>query len=385
MKKEKEIYVWWKFIKSEVKNIRTWFCFLIGALVFECILSSIYLALDVPQITLMEILEIAFSTIAGAYKTLTFDDNHSNPILVVLACFSIWTVFNQLSKWRVKGKKDRYDSLFLMKSDRSKQHIGKKIGFGALFFVLSFILFLINIFNIADSLVFGGKSKLAFIIISFIVIILGIIWECIKMKEDGRTNILAYMSSFYFIMIWALYPVKEGSLVWISIHSLLAAVTSIILVDILGADFATGVSIYSFRSETGKRLYIHYRLDDERIVCSPETKLEPNSERIIYAVSDLCKREIKRDTSVYDREWLSVISEIRRIRSDRRKIREWIRIVFSRCKSFAGAILSSVKSYLEKARRVISIINKQRKKICRLKRENKGLKQEIANLSKDEM
>ena len=381
MSNESIVSIWWKYIKSEKKCIILWFLFLVGAFLVEYVLASFYTKMTVPEVTLKDVFSQLYEWVEGAFKSSTTTDDKINPILVVISIISGGTFVQFIFKIWGNGTKDRYESLFLTSNEQKLQNIIKRLVYFLMMFIWFFVLFVVNLFNTIDKIAFNGKSKLLFICISFLFILAGILWNCFKLKKDGRTNISSFLVSFFVIMIWGLYPVEEANLMWICVHSFLASITTIWLLQKMGADLNMQTSIYSFSSEKEARLYIHYRLDESRVVCTPEAKLSYDSKLVIVDISDLCKREIRKDITVYDKEWLDTIEKIALLKAVRRKAsRKKLRLVIAQCgKVFKKACLS-IKSLINDIGKKISIINKQKKVIRELKNENSMLVKRIEDM-----
>ncbi len=134
-------------------------------------------------------------------------------------------------------------------------------------------------------------------------------------------------------------------------------------------------ALYYFYEENDK-MFIHYRLDDYRVVCSREAVLRIDSNRILFDISSLCQRDIRNDARNSNKNWEEAISRLKELKKRNRnkiKITTKIRNTATLVKEKVGALITKNIEIIQK--KITTLIEKH-DKINMLKAEvqkNKSL------------
>ncbi len=336
--------IWLNYLNKNKRLLLNWVLFVICSFIIEIALSASYSRIKMPIITLKDLLGRIIEWTGGVFESYTKVDGKINPILLIFLGISSVSFFSAsiISSW-VNGTKDRYDSMFLTLVELKRQIFFKKILYGSLLFLVFSFFFTGNLFNTIDAFAFNGKSKIVFVGVSFILLMICICWNIVRLKENGHTNNVSFLGAFYIIVIWGFYPIKEANFLWIVILSLSASISTMRLMEKIGADFKMKTSIYYFIDKEGQKRYIHYRLDDDRIVCTSAALMDYNSQRFIKTLSELNECDITKDLTDYDGCWLETIKRIKEIRSENKKslkraIQEKLKIVGTKMKTVAHVV-----------------------------------------------
>ena len=121
-------------------------------------------------------------------------------------------------------------------------------------------------------------------------------------------------------------------------------------------------------------MYIHYRLDEDRVVCSKETVLRFDSKRKLYDISSLCKEDIDQDISDSNKNWdeaIAKLNELKKYKENKKNknkntITQTISDVFTTVKTKIGSFITK---NVEKIQKKISKFKEKQDKINRLKKE----------------
>ena len=113
------------------------------------------------------------------------------------------------------------------------------------------------------------------------------------------------------------YPIENNTLIMSLVYTMAVVLLSMCFMNELEYIGRNKVSAFYFVfSSLGEKVFIHYRLDDERVVCSTDNRLVRDSKRILYPISELCKADIIDDVYSYDENWLYAIKELEKAKNN---------------------------------------------------------------------
>lgn len=113
------------------------------------------------------------------------------------------------------------------------------------------------------------------------------------------------------------YPIENNTLIMSLVYTMAVVLLSMCFMNELEHIGRNKVSdFYFIFSSLGEKMFIHYRLDDERVVCSTDNRLARDSKRILYPISELCKADIIDDGYSYDENWLYAIKELEKAKNN---------------------------------------------------------------------
>ena len=184
-----------------------------------------------------------------------------------------------------------------------------------------------------------------------------------KLKDTGRSDILTFWESFYIVSLLVCYPIKEVSLSFMIVYTICVLIGTYTILHYLDDTNINSIALYYFEyngeksnesTDEGKdkstdeskdeseKIYIHYRLDDYRVVCSKDAVLKQDSQRILYEITNLCQKELLQYDG-FDQNWKDTVAQIRKIKEIEKD--KTIKDRLAEAKADVEAIFKSITSF----------------------------------------
>ncbi len=379
--------IWWNYILSQKSVIKIYLCHIAISVLFINAMTFLHKKINLPEFTLTDI----SNDISMWVKQFLVDETHTgnmiNPFSTIACATTVSGAILMIIKFFINMSKEGYDASFMNQSDQKKKNL-LRLLMGALFFFIAFFIFIAtNFFNVIFEV--QPYARPLFIVASVLLILLFIVHSIRVLDDNGRSDILQYLASLYIVLLLILYPVKEGSLLWAFIYMVFMISMAISIMHRCETKAINDTAVYYFEVDD-RKLYIHYRLDDERVVCSDNALLKQDSQRILYSISDLCGEKVLKDISNFDKNWKETIAQIKEIREKepaekekkkaerkaqkalKKRVKQEARIRRKEERSKIRALKSEIAEWKEKYRDSQSKIDDLLKEIDELKNENKG-------------
>ena len=245
-----------------------------------------------------------------------------------------------------------------------------------------------NIINLISTEEGGKIPKWVVMVLALGVLAVAIVTSWLQAKAEGRDNLLAYIQTIPVMISIIAYPVKEYNLRYVAIYiGVFTCLTVKMMWDIGKLSFDKVVCCIKNYDSNGD-LYIHYRLDDERVVCSRNQELSKDSKPFFYNINDLCGYEIESELTDSNKIWHDSVQKITTLRKEKRenkKIEKANRKAEKAKKKAETKALKAEKKAKKEAAKLENTKLKEEKKelqnqIVELKSINEKQGQEIINL-----
>ncbi|WP_022777488.1 hypothetical protein [Butyrivibrio sp. AE3009] len=176
-----------------------------------------------------------------------------------------------------------------------------------------------NIINFISTEEGGKIPRWSVMVLALVILAVAIVTNWLRAKAEGRDNLLAYIQTIPVMISIIAYPVKEYNLRYIAIYiGVFTCLTVKMMWDIGKLSFDKVVCCIKNYDSNGD-LYIHYRLDDERVVCSRNQELTKDSKPSLYNINALCRKEIESELTDGNKIWHDSVRKITTLRKEKRE------------------------------------------------------------------
>lgn len=349
--------IWWEYIKSEKHVFLVFLAHTLISAGFIVLLWLLYNHIDFPDITLKELSKKIAKYLAIPISTI---------IIFIINCF-----FRMCNS--------RYDVSFMSLMEQKRQS-GIVFLVGAILFgVVFFLTLATNLVNVIKSINPDVHVRMTIMLIQLVIFLFVLGYNVIKKKANGREDIITFLEAMYILALLVCYPITEGSLVCVLIYWVFIITMSFSIMYFLDTLIIWDTALYYFEKDDNK-MYIHYRLDDDRVVCSKDAVLRLDSNRILYEIADLCEQNIRKDTNNSNKNWDEAILKLKELegfKNSRNKITITKRIsnFFVAIRTKIGStIIINIEKLQKKIRRFIEKQDKINKLKAKAKENNRKAK-----------
>ncbi len=199
-------------------------------------------------------------------------------------------------------------------------------------------------------------ARLILLVFILILAIAVVFFHMHKLKDTGRSDILTFWESFYIVSLLVCYPIKEVSLSFMIVYTICVLIGTCTILHYLDDTNLNSIALYYFKEKAKKAendenderaeseyIYIHYRLDDYRVVCSKDAILKQDSQRILYDITNLCQKELLQYDG-FDQNWKDTVAQIRKIKEIEKD--KTIKDRLAEAKADVEAIFKSITIFL---------------------------------------
>jgi uncharacterized membrane protein YhaH (DUF805 family) len=234
------------------------------------------------------------------------------------------------------------------------------IAFSLIMYAVVFIVTLIILTAAYSSVEKAIGARLILLVFILILAIAVVFLHIHKLKDTGRSDILTFWESFYIVSLLVCYPIKEVSLSFMIVYTICVLIGTCTILHYLDDTNINSIALYYFEyngeksneskdkstnesKDESEKIYIHYRLDDYRVVCSKDAILKQDSQRILYEITNLCQKELLQYDG-FDQNWKDTVAQIRKIKEIEKD--KTIKDRLAEAKAEAEAIFKSITSFL---------------------------------------
>lgn len=372
--------VWLNYLWEEKRAFLILFGHIAVSAVVIWGMRSVNKHLDIPAYDL-KVLDSIYKWLLKFVEDQTFIDGVINPISATSFALAAIAVISGLITFVINMFKERFDATFMDLTDQKRQNLFF-IFWGFVIFAAVFFIFLAtNFFNVVID--YAEHADIFFFALEAIMLTAVIIYNGLKLKEQGRSDILTFIEALFIVTLLICYPIKDGSFFWVVFYDLFMIIISFSLMARLETIYRNDTAIYYFFDDKKGKQFIHYRLDDDRVVCSNEPNRKLMQKRYIFSIDDLCKKDISKDTSNYDESWKKTITAIRSIREMNAQEKRKRKIAKAKQPKFAGIKRSfgKIKKKLSISRTCALYGYRQMKSAKELKRQYKEAESKLKEVS----
>ncbi len=317
----------------------------------------------------------------------THTEHGFNFFLLIPFAMTIWGIAKGIPNLFAKYRSN-IDSAFTSTKRIGIKDIKKIILCGFAISIAYLIIIGTNIINLISTEEGGKIPKWVVMVLALGGLAVAIVTSWLQAKAEGRDNLLAYIQTIPVMISIIAYPVKEYNLRYVAIYiGVFTCLTVKMMWDIGKLSFDKVVCCIKNYDSNGD-LYIHYRLDDERVVCSRNQELTKDSKPSLYNINALCRKEIESELTDGNKIWHDSVRKITTLRKEKRenkKIEKDNRKAEKAKKKAETKALKAEKKAKKEAAKLENTKLKEEMKelqnqIVELKSINKKQGQEIINL-----
>lgn len=321
-------------------------------------------------------------------KSQTSTEHGFNIFLFIFFVIAIWEIPKGITHLFPNSYRSDIDYAFSSTEGLGIKDIKRIIFCGLIFGIVYLFITGANIINLIATKEGGNIPRWTVMILTAVVLAIAIMVNWWRAKPQGRDNILAYLQTLPIMFSLYAYPVKEYNWIWVGIYSGFFTYFSVKMMCNVGELSFDKVVCCIKKYDSKGDLYIHYRLDDERVVCSRNQELSKDSKPFFYNINDLCGYEIESELTDSNKIWHDSVQKITTLRKEKRenkKIEKANRKAEKAKKKAETKALKAEKKAKKEAAKLENTKLKEEKKelqnqIVELKSINEKQGQEIINL-----
>lgn len=348
--KNSKLGIWWEYIKSEKHVFLVFLAHIVISAGFIVLLWLLYENNEFSDITWKELSQKIVKYLAIPSSAI---------ITFIINCF-----------FRLCNS--RYDASFMSLMEQKRQN-GIVVLVAAILFGAVFLPTLaMNLVNAIKSFYPNFHVRMTVMFVQLVIFLFVLGYHVIKKKANGREEIITFLEAMFILALLVCYPITEGSLVCVLIYWIFMILMTFSVMNSLDMLVIWDTALYYFEEDNNK-MYIHYRLDDDRVVCSKDAVLRLDSNRILYEIADLCEKNIRKDTNNSNKNWDEAILKLKELeasKNSRNKI-----TITKRINSFFAAtktkIGTTITKNIERLQKKISQFKEKQDKINKLKAKAK--------------